>query len=94
MKQNRDEHLADEFSKHRAGAYAHLQREMDALGLTSVEGWRIAEATRDVVGGIELVLRPIHRYLPAPAGLECVVRIETPLEIVESECHPTPLATP
>ena len=41
-----------------------------------------------------VVLRPIHRYLPAPAGLECVVRIETPLEIVESECHPTPLATP
>src|SRR4051812_39665327 len=91
MAKERDHQLAEEFTAHRAKAHAHLRHEMDALGMTAAEGWRIAESTREVVGGLEMVLRPIHRYLPSPPGLECIVRIETPVEVVESECHPTPI---
>ena len=70
-----DERLAAEFSYHYSTARAELLAEMERLGLREKDGWRIHETTRHVTDGTELVLRPIHRTLEPPSGLERVVRI-------------------
>jgi hypothetical protein len=88
---DRDQRLAQEFSRQRTAAEQHLWREMRALGMHPQDGWKISESTREVAGGMELVLRPIHLYLAAPQGLECVVRIEEPVESVETDCRPMPM---
>ena len=73
--------------KHRQ-AHAYLREEMNRLGLFEADGWQIAEIVRECAGGSELVLRPLHIRLEAPAGLECVVWfIEEPAR-VGAECLP------
>lgn len=88
LTQPSDESLAAEFSARRADAEAFLWREMAKLGLRAEDGWSITEITRERGGGSELVLRPIHRSLSAPDGLECVVRISEERPGVSSECSP------
>ena len=56
-------------------ARAHLLREMAARGLTEREGWKVVESVRQVPGGTELVLRPLHLHSESPEGLECVVKV-------------------
>ena len=85
---NSDEALAAEFSARRAQAEAFLWQEMEKLGLSAAAGWKITEITRERGGGSELVLRPIHRTLKAPEGLECVVTISETRGAVDSECSP------
>lgn len=52
-----------------------LRSEMNARGLTEEAGWKIDEALRNVVGGTQLVLRPIHLREHPPADLEYVVTV-------------------
>jgi len=56
-------------------ARSMLRRQMDARGLTEKAGWRISESLRNVLGGTELVLRPIHLREKAPEDLEAIVAI-------------------
>ena len=88
MSRSSDQELAAEFSARRAHAEAFLWREMRKLGLRAEDGWSITEITRDRGGGSELVLRPIHRTLTPPEGLECVVTISEERGAVDSECSP------
>ena len=80
--------LARSFAERRESARAYLWREMNARGLLQRDGWGIVEITRDTVDGTELVMRPIHRFLPSPDGLECVVEIHEEDEVVDSHCDP------
>lgn len=82
-----DEILAAQFSARRAEAEAYLRREMEKLGLFERDGWSIGEVTRERGGGSELVLKPIHRTLPSPEGVECVVRIREDEPSVDSHCE-------
>lgn len=72
---NRTGHIALALSERRELARAHLRREMAAQGLTESGGWKIVESLRQVPGGTELVLRPLHLHSDAPEGLECVVKV-------------------
>jgi hypothetical protein len=83
-----DESFVHAFAERYSAARAHLRREMDALGLFERDGWRIAESTRMVTGGLELVLRPVHRYREAPPGLECIVWIQGEGASIDAECKP------
>jgi len=56
-------------------ARSMLRQQMEARGLTQKAGWKISESLRNVMGGTELVLRPIHLREKAPEDLECVVAI-------------------
>src|SRR4051812_32515134 len=67
--------LSAALSEQRAKAEAQLRREMEALGLYEKDGWRIVDFTREVAGGTQLVLRPLHLSLASPAGIQCVVDI-------------------
>lgn len=78
--------LANTFAIRREAARAYLWREMNARGLFERDGWRIVETTRETANGTELVMRPMHRALPAPEGLECVVEIRED-EVIESHCE-------
>lgn len=82
-----DRHPGESFSQRCAAARVHLLGEMERLGMRERDGWRIAESTRNVTGGSELVMRPIHRVLPTPDGVECVVRIEES-GVTDSHCEP------
>jgi len=83
-----DQSLASEFREQRAKAEAYLWSEMERLGLYARDGWTITEFTRDRDGGVELVLRPLHRVKSSPEGLECVVRIRASVAQVDSNCKP------
>ena len=83
-----DDSFVRQFAERYSAARSHLRREMDALGLTERAGWRIAESTRHVAGGVELVLRPVHLYLHPPSGLECIVWIQAEGASIDAECHP------
>jgi hypothetical protein len=72
---NRTEHIALALSERRELARAHLLHEMAARGLSEGNGWKIAESVRQVRGGTELVLRPLHLHSEPPEGLECVVKV-------------------
>jgi hypothetical protein len=74
-------------SARREAARAYLWREMNARGLFEHDGWRILETTRDMAGRTELVLRPVHTFLPSPEGLECIVEIHED-SFVDSHCEP------
>jgi len=67
--------LARALSVERERAEQYLWAEMSKLGLRREDGWSINEITREAGGGTQIVLRPIHRHLPAPQGLECIVGI-------------------
>ena len=68
--------LAAQLSTVRARAEMVLRAHMEAFGLRTKDGWRLVETTRDIAGGSELVLRPVHSSLLPGARLECVVQIE------------------
>ena len=87
MANDRDVRITKEFSAKCAEAIASLRREMEALGLREIDGWRIVELTRGVHKGTEMVLRPVHSTLATPPGLECVVLIEEHGHAVHSVCN-------
>ena len=89
--QDRTQVLATALARERAQAEAHLWREMESRGLLKDDGWRIVEFTREARGGTEIVLRPLHLYLPSPKGLECVVGIMDERG-VHSRCEPGDVA--
>lgn len=86
MPKNDDANVAARFTRRLAMARQHLRREMTAHGLHARDGWRIAETVRMIEGGSEIVLWPVHRTLPSPAGMECVVSIETDTATIDSNC--------
>lgn len=75
MTSHHDARLAANLSEQISKAEALLWVEMGRLGLARKDGWKVSESMRDVEGGCEVVLRPIHLYMPAPPGLECVARV-------------------
>jgi hypothetical protein len=72
---NRTGHIALALSERRQLARTHLLHEMAARGLTEREGWKVVESVRQVPGGTELVLRPLHLHSEPPGDLECVVKV-------------------
>jgi len=88
MPNDTDDNFATRFAERYAAARAHLRREMDAIGLYERDGWRITETTRQARNGLELVLRPIHRTLASPDGLECIVWIDVEGHSIDAECVP------
>ena len=73
--ENRTKHIAMAFSERRDIARVMLRHQMDARGLTEAAGWKINETVRHVVGGTELVLRPIHMREEPPPDLEVVIGV-------------------
>jgi len=59
---------------------------MERAGLRAHEGWKIAETVRQVDGGSELVMRPLHLHKPSPPDLECVVKIDLDTASIDSTC--------
>jgi len=88
MANDEDARLAELFSARCKAARAHLRHMMDALGMTERDGWRIGESMRQVSGGSELVLRPLHLYRNAPPDMECVVWIDAGAGSVDMACSP------
>lgn len=86
MGQTQDKEIAAVFTRRVSEARAYLRREMEAHGLREADGWRISESVRQVDGGCELVLRPIHMTQIAPADLECVVHIDEEAAAIDSSC--------
>lgn len=82
-----EEQLSQAFSEKCEEARRTLLAHMAARGLHAMNGWRISETTRFREGGAELVMRPIHRFLPTPDDLECVVAIDVPSARVDLECE-------
>ena len=64
-----------------------LREHMARRGLLEGNGWKIYEFTRQVEGGTELVLRPVHAGLPSPDELECTCRLEEPGSKPIAECR-------
>lgn len=84
---NEERALAEAFSRKCEEARRTLLEHMEARELYLADGWRIMETTRVRDGSAELVMRPIHRLLPTPDGLECVVAIDlAPASDVNVEC--------
>lgn len=79
--------LASTFAERCAQARSHLRREMEACGLHERDGWGIVERIRAIGGRTALVMRPLHLYLDAPDGLECVVEIDED-EKIDMHCEP------
>ncbi len=69
-----------------AEARAALQRHMLEHGLLEKDGWAIYEFVRESDGRTELVMRPIHRELPAPSDFECMCSIDEQGSETKSEC--------
>lgn len=86
MSRDNDTYLAARFAKACADARAYLLREMEAAGLHASEGWKIVETMRQVAGGSELIMRPLHLHRPSPPGLECVVKIDLDTTAIDSTC--------
>jgi hypothetical protein len=83
---SRDEELAAELVARCNDARRQLSEDMAAAGLRAEDGWRISESTRHRNGKTELVFRPIHRVLPSPGGMECIVSIDEPGLVIDSVC--------
>ena len=79
--------LIPEFAARCNEARARLRSHMEERGLHERDGWKIHEFTRQVDGRMELVMRPLHRTLTAPEGLECVVTIDEPSFTASLDCH-------
>ena len=88
MQNDRDTAVAATFSERCHAARGHLLKTMEALGMREKDGWRIAESVRQVRGGSELVLRPLHLYLNAPPDMECVVWIADGGNDIDMSCQP------
>jgi hypothetical protein len=82
-----DQSLAAELFARCEAARRQLTEDMAAAGLYAKDGWRISESMRYDQGRTELLFRPIHRVLPSPPGMECVVSIDQPGLAIESACH-------
>ena len=80
--------LARALCTERERAEQYLWAEMAKLGLRKEDGWSIHESTREQGGGTQIVLRPIHRQLRAPEGLECIVGIGADDGGIQRECTP------
>ena len=87
MQTRDDRKLAEELIARCDAARRQLSEDMAAAGLHAKDGWRISESMRYDNGRTELLFRPIHRVLPSPAGMECVVSIDEPGLVIESVCH-------
>ena len=86
-----DEQFAGRFSEQRTAAEAHLWRQMEVRGMHARDGWKIMEFMRDMRGGTELVLRPVHVWHATPPDLECIVWVHSEDGAVEASCTPEPL---
>ena len=86
MSRENDTYVAARFAKACADAREYLLREMEQAGLHVSEGWKIVETVRQVAGGSELVMRPLHLHKPSPPGLECVVKIDLDTASIDSTC--------
>ena len=82
----RTDSLASALRAERQRAEQYLWTEMAKLGLRKEDGWSINESTRESGGGTQIVLRPIHRQLRAPEGLECIVGIVGDEGAIEGHC--------
>lgn len=88
MASSQDSNAAKRFGKACAEARAHLRREMEARGLYESDGWKIVETVRQIEGGSELVMRPLHLHKAAPDDIECVVSIDEDSSAVDMDCTP------
>jgi hypothetical protein len=86
MSREHDTYIAARFAKACAEARADLLRQMEEAGLRASEGWKIVETLRQVAGGSELVMRPLHLHKPSPPDLECVVKIDLDTAAIDSSC--------
>jgi len=67
--------IAGLFAARIAAAKSELTVEMNALGLTPGQGWRIHEEIVGTADGPSMRLRPIHRTEDAPETLVIVVSL-------------------
>jgi len=86
MSREHDAFVAARFAKACADARASLLQQMEEAGLHAREGWKIVGTMRQVVGGSELVMRPLHLHKPSPPDLECVVKIDLDTASIDSTC--------
>jgi hypothetical protein len=84
---SRDDHLFSEFAGRCEEARAALRRHMSDRGLREQDGWSIHEFTRQMEGRTQIVMRPIHRRLDAPLGLECNCEIDEPGSQTSADCQ-------
>lgn len=87
MQNQRDLALATEFAAKCEKARETLRHRMETRGLLEKAGWRINESVRHIEGRTEMVMRPIHLRLTAPADLECVIAIDEPGDQISSNCE-------
>lgn len=73
--QSQDEVLSAAVRARIEQARADVAAQMAALGLSEKDGWRIHEETRQVFGGTQWVVRPVHIHHDAPQ-VEAVVIID------------------
>lgn len=83
-----DYQVAARFAKACVEARAHLWRQMEERGFYERDGWKIVETVRQIKGGSELVMRPLHLRKIAPDDLECVITIDEESTAVDSNCTP------
>ena len=88
MTDARDAAIAARFAKACAEARRHFWALMAARGLYEKDGWRILESIRQVEGGSQLVMRPMHLHLDPPGDVECIVEIEEDSAHVDTHCTP------
>jgi hypothetical protein len=79
--------LYPELSAKCENARKALREHMTRRGLLEANGWKIYEFTRQVEGGTELVLRPVHTAQSSPEELECTCRIQEPGSQAIAECR-------
>jgi hypothetical protein len=78
--------LAREVRARLDAAKAHLRMLMEERGLHASDGWAVVEFARETPDGMAIVLKPLHRRLPAPDDLECVISVRTDTAAVDSDC--------
>ena len=88
MAETNDALVAARFAQACAEARIYLRRQMEELGLHERDGWKIVETVRQVAGGSQLVMRPLHLRLAAPPDLECVVALDLASTTIDSNCAP------
>ena len=86
MSREHDAFVAARFAKACAEARETLLRQMEEAGLHARDGWKTLETMRQVAGGSELVMRPLHLHKPSPPDLECVVKIDLDTASIDSTC--------
>jgi hypothetical protein len=84
---SQDDRLFSEFASRCEEARANLRQHMSDRGLREKDGWSIHEFTRQLEGRTAIVMRPIHRHLDAPPGLECMCEIDEPGSRTSADCE-------